>query len=80
MRNVVSMFVAIVSLSLPLVGCAVGSDGTQDPSESGDDAAEVTTPSAKETNQCLPNGYGTTGGEKCCSHRAHYLGSILVCY
>ncbi|HYQ44279.1 MAG TPA: hypothetical protein VER11_19990 [Polyangiaceae bacterium] len=29
---------------------------------------------------CLPNGWGTAGGEQCCSGRAHYSGSSLVCY
>jgi len=29
---------------------------------------------------CLPNGWGTSGGGQCCSGRAHYSGSSLVCY
>jgi len=29
---------------------------------------------------CLPNGWSTAGGEQCCSGRAHYYGSSLVCY
>jgi len=29
---------------------------------------------------CLPNGSSTAGGEQCCSGRARYSGSSLVCY
>jgi hypothetical protein len=29
---------------------------------------------------CLRNGSGTAGGEQCCSGRARYSGSSLVCY